>query len=131
VPKPTPGNPNWKIVTGSVFGEALSTGQLQPIELDRMPAWTREAPTVTGAWASGTSFAPAGSTSDLSTSRPNVRGFVERQHRHAPTHRYDRYIYVKLVDGRVFQSGPYKDVEFGHHHTSRPPWLEESVDGDA
>ena len=39
--------------------------------------------------------------------------------------KYDRYLFIKMVDGRVFQAGPFKDVEYGHHLRQRPAWLGE------
>ncbi len=36
--------------------------------------------------------------------------------------KYDRYYYVKMNDGRVFQLGPFKNVDYGHHLHERPEW---------
>jgi len=36
--------------------------------------------------------------------------------------KYDRYVFVRMVDGRVFQAGPYKDLDYGHHLRARPSW---------
>ena len=57
-------------------------------------------------------------TSPQESLRPTLElhMIVERQHEEAPHFRYDQHLFVKMADGRVFQTGPYKDIEFGHHH---------------
>jgi len=36
--------------------------------------------------------------------------------------KYDRYYFIKMVDQRVFQMGPFKNVDDGHHLRERPRW---------
>jgi hypothetical protein len=49
---------------------------------------------------------------------------VERTVPEAPALRYYRYLYIKMEDGRVFQAGPIKDLEYKRHRDQRPPWLD-------
>ena len=94
-----------------------------------MPEWARNAPNVTGAWFSYQGGEPLASTIDLSTGVAQAKMIVERQHEEPPFFRYDQHLFVKMADGHVFQAGPYKDVDFGHHHESRPTWLDEYYSG--
>ena len=36
--------------------------------------------------------------------------------------KYDRYYFIKMADSRVFQMGPFKDLDYGHHLRARPGW---------
>ena len=121
--KPTPGNPNWREVTNDALAQVRSTGQVYPFAAGDVGGWIGESSHVSGVWISSTSLAPLGSTSDLSTSAPTGRMLTERSHETGARRRYDRYLLVQMVDGRVFQAGPYKNVDFGHHHDDRPDWL--------
>jgi hypothetical protein len=37
--------------------------------------------------------------------------------------RYYRYLYAGTEDGRMFQSEPLKNLEYGHHRDHRPIWF--------
>jgi hypothetical protein len=37
----------------------------------------------------------------------------------------DRYYYISLEDGSFWQSGPYKDLDYEHHLTERPSFLDQ------
>jgi hypothetical protein len=121
--------PNWNEVDLSVLNEALSTGRMSALTREQMPPWARSAPSVTGAWFAYHGGEPLGSTTDLSTGVAHAHMIVERHHQRAPHFRYDQHLFVKMADGRIFQAGPYKDVDFGHHHESRPDWLDEYYSG--
>ena len=98
----------------------LSTGEAQPLPSETWPAWARTTPGFSGAWFSYVGGSPATSTGTLSTG--NVHGYVdiERTAQEPPTLRYYRYLYVKMTDGRVFQAGPLKDLEYDRHREERP-----------
>jgi hypothetical protein len=38
--------------------------------------------------------------------------------------KFDRYYYICLDDGAFWQSGPYKDLDYGHHLAKRPSFLD-------
>jgi hypothetical protein len=121
--------PNWKEVTLSALEAALSTGRIKHLPPDEMPGWARTVPAVSAAWLYYEGGIPLDSTGGLSTGAIHARIDIEREYQVGPRLRYDRYLFVKMADGRVFQAGPYKDVEYGHDHEIRPGWLDEYRSG--
>jgi hypothetical protein len=118
------GKSKWKEVQVGVLQKALSTGHAHRLSHDEMPTWAQDSNAVTTAWLYTESGKPVESTGALSTGHVHGHRFVERQHLKSPRFRYDQYLLVKVAGGRVFQLGPYKDIEFGHHHDQRPSWLD-------
>jgi len=116
--------PNWKEVDLPVLEAALSTGRIKELTRDEMPGWTRSVPAVSAAWLYYEGGSPLDSTGSLSTEDFHARIDIERQYPVSPRLRYDHYLFVKMADDRVFQLGPDKDVEYGHHHEVRPDWLD-------
>lgn len=119
------GAPNWNQVDFGVLDETLSTGCTVTLAREQMPTWAQKSTQVTGAWLYYEGGLPLDSPSALSTSAAHASMLVERQHTREPRFRYDRHLFVKMADGRIFPAGPYKDVDFGHHHETRPAWLDE------
>jgi hypothetical protein len=115
----------WREVQTSVLEKALSTGHAHKLSCEEMPTWAQDSHVVTEAWLYAESCKLIESTGALSTEHVHGHLFVERQHPESPNFRYDQYLLVQIVDGRVFQHGPHKDIEFGHHHDERPSWLTE------
>jgi len=122
---------NWKEVPLPALQTLLSTGQAQPLSPEAWPAWARTAPGFSGAWFFYVGGSAATSTGNLSTG--NVHGYVdlERTAPEPPTLRYYRYLYVKMTDGRVFQAGPLKDLEYDRHREDWPSWLTSFVSTSA
>lgn len=114
---------NWKEVPLPALETLLSTGEAQPLQPETWPVWARTTPGFSGAWFSYVDGVPATSTGTLSTG--NVHGYVdiERTATQSPTLRYYRFLYVKMTDGRVFQAGPLKGLEYDRHREARPAWL--------
>jgi len=114
---------NWKEVPLPALETLLSTGEAQPLPPQTWPAWARTAPGFSGAWFSFVGGPSATSTGSLSTDK--VHGYVdiERTASQPPALRYYRYLYVKMRDGRVFQAGPWKDLEYERQREHRPSWL--------
>jgi hypothetical protein len=81
-------------------------------------------PGFSGAWFSPLDGELAVSTAALSTGNVLASVDFERTATTAPALRYYRYLYVKMMDGRVFQAGPFKDLEYKRHRDRRPPWLD-------
>lgn len=118
---------NWKQVPLPALQTLLSTGEAQPLPRATWPDWARATPGCSGAWFSHVGADPATSTDALSTG--HVHGYVdmERTAAERPPLRYYRYLYVKMTDGRVFQAGPLKDLEYERHREVRPSWLASHV----
>jgi len=116
---------NWKQVSLPALNGLLSTGEAQPLPREAWPTWAQPATGFSGAWFSYVGGPAATSTGNLSTE--NVLGYVdmERTARESPPLRYYRYLYVKMTDDRVFQAGPFKDLEYERHREERPSWLEQ------
>ena len=115
---------NWKVVTFSALEGALSTGEAQALPRDEWPTWARANPEFTGAWYSYIGGPTATSSGDLSTGHVQASVDMERTDSTRPTRRYYRYIYARMPDGRVFQAGPIKQLEYERHRDERPPWLD-------
>lgn len=102
---------------------ALSSGHTYFVPTELRPSWAQPLQTISGAWLHFTGGDPAASTGSLSTTGAHARMDTERFDSTNPGFlKYDRYYYVKMEDGRVFQLGPFKDVDYGHHLRERPQW---------
>jgi hypothetical protein len=121
--------PNWKEVELPLLETALTTDRAKELTRNEMPVWAQTVPAVSAAWLYYEGGAPLDSTGSLSTGDVHVHLDVERQHDESPRFRYDRYLFVKMRDGRAFQLGPDKDVEYGHHHVTRPDWIDKYRSG--
>lgn len=113
----------WKEVPLPAFETALSTGQKQHLPREYWPKWARMKDDYAGAWLSWVGGPLAMSTGTLSTGNVQASIDMERTSERPPFLRYYRYHYVKIIDGRVFQSSPIRDIEYGHHHEQRPRCL--------
>jgi hypothetical protein len=113
----------WKEISVPALETILSTGQAQPLAPEAWPLWAHTTPEFSGAWFSYVGGPPATSTGTLSTGSVKAYVDIERTASQPPTLRYYRYLYVKMTDGRVFQSSPVKELEYNRHREQRPPWL--------
>lgn len=114
---------NWKEVLSSALDAILSTGEAQPLDPKAWPSWARTTPGFTGAWFTYIGDTLATSTGTLSTEHLHAHVDFERTAEEPPPLRYYRFVYVKMIDGRVFQAGPFKDLEYDRHREERPAWL--------
>ena len=112
---------NWKEIDVPAFEKILSTGQAQPLSPDDWPRWAHTAPGFSGACLYPVLSQLATSTGSLSTEQVHAYIDIERSATRPPSLRYYRYLYVKMTDGRLFQSPPFKDIEYEHHREERPP----------
>lgn len=116
-------NLKWREVTLPALDQALSSGQTCYVPPELRPSWARALSSVTGSWLYYSGGALRTSTSSLSTTDAQARMDVERFDPSNPALlKYDRYLFIKMIDGRVFQMGPFKDVDYGHHLDKRPNW---------
>ena len=99
---------NWTPISLPALNNMRSTGEAQPLAPEQWPVWMQNAPDFVGAW-----FTPL--------DQPRV--LAERIDQKTPTHRYYKFFYCELTDGRIFQAGPSRDIGFGHHLNVRPEWL--------
>ena len=113
----------WREVDVPALNQALSSGQTYYVPPELMPDWAQGLKTVSGVWLHYHRGQPAGSTVSLSTSQAQARLDIERfDPTDAGLLKYDRYYFIKMVDQRVFQIGPFKNVDYGHHLRERPRW---------
>src|SRR5215510_11824150 len=103
---------NWKVVTFPALQDALSTGEAQA-HLG-----------FSGAWYSYVGGPLAASSGDLSTAHVQASVDMERTDSTPPPRRYYRYLYAKMPDGRVFQAGFFKELDYERRRDERPPWFD-------
>lgn len=116
----------WREVGLPALNAALSSGRTYFLPGELRPEWTQQLPTVTAAWLYYEGGPLLGSTGSLSTSAAQARMDVERFDPSDPNLlKYDRYYFVRMVDDRVFQLGPFKDQDYGHHLRQRPQWTQQ------
>lgn len=114
---------DWKEIPLPALDGILSTGEAQRLDREAWPSWARATPAFSGAWLTWVGGPLATSTGSLSTENVQAHVDFERQAEDPAPLRYYRYLYVKMNDGRVFQAGPFKDLEYNRHREERPSWL--------
>lgn len=116
---------SWKEVSAEYFREARSSGQTVKLGPSQLPTWAIQVPEIQAVWA-GTftepHLIPSTGTKTLVTGAFDVE---RRGRRPTEPLKYDRYYYICMHDDSVWQSGPYKDVEYGHHLAQRPAFLDQ------
>jgi hypothetical protein len=115
---------DWREISLPALSNILSTGEAQPLARDQWPKWARDTPAFTGAWFTPLDAPLNVSTGTLASSGAQAYVDMERRHARPPTYRYARYVYCQMVDGRTFQLGPLKELEYERHREERPPWFE-------
>jgi hypothetical protein len=113
----------WREIDLPALSTLVSTGAAQPLAREQWPTCAQESTGFTGAWLSPSAGTVPESTAALCISNVQAHLDVERSASHSPALRYYRYLYIKMNDGRVFQSGPFKDLEYERHRNERPMWL--------
>ena len=119
----TNGPPKWRQVSAEAFREARSSGQTVQLDPAQLPVWATKVPEIQAVWARP--FLEPRSIPSTGTSTPVTGSFdVERRGKQpGDPLKYDRYYYICMHDGSVWQSGPYKDLDYGHHLAERPAFL--------
>ena len=119
----------WKEINLPALHTILSTGQAQPLSPEAWPGWARTTPGFSAAWLYPVGGPLATATGTLSTGNVQAYIDIERNAPVPPPLRYYRYLYVEMTDGRVFQAGPIKDLEYERRREERPPWLASYLTG--
>ena len=119
----------WKEINLPALTTDLSTAQAQPLPRDTWPSWARTKADFSGAWFFPVAGSFVASTTALSTGNVQVYVDFERTASETPPLRYYRCLYAKVMDGRVFQAGPFKNLEYERHRDQRPSWLSSSTTG--
>ena len=102
---------------------AQSTGRAEFLAPELRPPWVQGRKDVSGAWLFQDDCPPHDSTSTLSSGVAQARMDVERtEPAGLGLLKYYRYYLVQMADGRVFQYGPVKDLEYQRHRQERPEW---------
>jgi hypothetical protein len=115
----------WNPISLPVLNNLLSTGQLQELPRGQWPQWTQKTPDFFTVWITPLDAPRSSSSGALSSGFAQAEILMERRDPDPPTHRYYRFINCQLADGRIFQGGPSKDIDFGHHLNARPAWLDQ------
>ena len=110
--------PKWKPINSSVFEDIRSTGRLQSLTTEHWPDWTRIVNGILNIDFTILNLAKKTDTGLLSTIDPNAKMIMERFDQEK--YKYYSYYLVSMDDGRIFQSGPYKDNIPGGHHQINP-----------
>ena len=113
----------WKQLDLPALTASRSTEPNQSLFREEWPLWAQRQQEFSASWLYPMGGQTAKSTATLSTA--NVQAYVdfERIASAPPPRRYYRYLYARTEDGRIFQSQPLKNLEYGHHRESRPAWL--------
>jgi len=114
---------SWKLINQAKFEKLQSTEQMQPLDRKEWPPWASGNPNFSAAWITPMNETILTSTKQLSTSTVIASVDMERTSTKGTPLRYYRYFYAKMIDGRVFQAGPFKNIEYKHHRNDRPAWL--------
>jgi hypothetical protein len=118
------GELRWREVGLPALQTALSSGYTYHVPPALRPGWAQQLKAVTGAWMYYYGARSAASTDSLSTGLATAHLDVEREDPNdAELLKYDRYFYVRMADGRVYQAGPWKSLDYGHHLRRRPQCL--------
>lgn len=113
----------WNEIILPALATNLSTAPAQPLPRYSWPKWTQGATDFVAGWFYPTGASPVTSTAALSTGHAQAYVDFERMAAEAPPLRYYRYAYAKVEDGRTFQYGPIKNLEYERQRALRPPWL--------
>lgn len=118
-------SPRWKPVSAEAFRTERTSGQTTRLPVNELPSWAMQVSEVQAVWVSA--FVEPRVMSSTGTVTPVTGSFdVERRGKKpADPLKYDRYYYICMQDGSVWQSGPYKNVDYGHHLAERPAFLNE------
>ena len=93
---------NWTPISLPALNNVRSTGEAQPLPPELWPVWMQNAPAFVGAWFTPLDQRRSGSSGNLSTGHAQAE--VPRSaSAGGSTHRYYRFFYCELTDGRVFR----------------------------
>jgi len=88
------------------------------------PTWAEATSAFAAAWFTSLDAPLNTSTGELAVSRAQASVDMERiEPGSATPFVYYGYFYCQMTDGRTFQYGPVKDLEYERHRVEHPPWL--------
>ena len=125
MPKTIPRDaPKWKPVSAEVFQSARSSGQTVRLAKDQYPEWANKVAEIQAIWIQDYQ-APRALHSTGTFTPVNGSFDVERRGKQrCDPLKFDRYYFITVKDGSLWQSGPYKNVDYGHHLRERPDFLD-------
>jgi len=113
----------WKQMDLPALATSRSTAANQSLSRNEWPSWAQRHHQFAAGWLSPVAGAAAPSTAALSTGHVEAYVDFERITSTSSVLRYYRYLYARTEDGRMFQSEPLKNVEYGHYRNDRPTWF--------
>ena len=105
---------SWTTLDRNILAPVLESGLTYELQLAERPAWGRSHPFLRF-FAYG--LTPGESMPSIQTTGTMVaRMLTERyDHNDQAPYNYNWYWVVESPEGRLFHSGPHRDVDFGHH----------------
>jgi hypothetical protein len=113
----------WREIPLPALDNVRSTGAAQPLPRELWPTWAHDKPDFVGVWfmpldaplnTSTESLTPSGAQASLDPERIDSGSTTPLV--------YYRYVYCQMTDGRTFQLGPMKKLEYERHREERPSW---------
>jgi hypothetical protein len=89
------------------------------------PNWAANVPEIQAIWIHD--YSDQQTIPSIGTSTPVSGSFdIERRGKQpGEPLKMDRYYYISLDSGSFWQSGPYKNLDYGHHLAERPCFLDQ------
>ncbi len=115
----------WKPVSAEVFQSVRNSGQTVQIARNQYPEWANKVAEIQAIWIHDYQTPRALQSTDTSTPVSGSFDVERRGKQQGDSLKFDRYYYITSGDGSFWQSGPYKNVDYGHHLTERPDFLEQ------
>lgn len=109
----------WTPLSATAFAPIIGSGNTRELLRADWPMWAQNAQQVKRLWIYG--LAPNETLPSLHTTGQVVaRLLTERlDPKDREPNNYDWYAVVKIADDRYLQSGPHKNIDFGHHLSQR------------
>jgi hypothetical protein len=108
-------NHTWTTIPEESFVPVRNSGCTRELARSQWPPWARGAHQVQRIFAYG--IAPSTSAPSNTTTSELVGRLVSERYdkKDSDPYNYDWYAVVQVKNGALLQSGPHKDVDFGHH----------------
>jgi len=106
---------SWSRLSSAAFEEVLGSGKTFTLSPSDRPAWAQDQAKFRRMWVYGLGAGEI--TPSLQTTASMVAKLITERFdpRDELPYNYNWYAVIESSNGGLFQSGPHRDVEFGHH----------------